>query len=347
MISINACPTLSRRSDVIKLGHGSGGRMTAQLIQTIFLPYLSNPILNKMEDAADIAIGATRLAVSTDSYVVKPLVFPGGDIGSLCVHGTINDLAMRLARPMFLTISFILEEGFPLSELENIMHSCKTACSEASVQIIAADTKVVNKGAGDGVYINTTGIGLLLVDEPPSASRAQAGDVVIVSGDIGRHGISILCQREGIALETDLKSDSAALHRIAFDLAESKCDIHCLRDLTRGGLSSALNEIAETSAVGIEIVEHDVPQCSSVVAVCELLGLDPLYVACEGRFVAIVPESAAIDTLEVIRRHEHGHGAAVIGKVVADHEGLVLLKSKIGGRRILDKLSGDQLPRIC
>ncbi|MBX9693892.1 MAG: hydrogenase expression/formation protein HypE, partial [Cyanobacteria bacterium] len=304
MTSIGSCPTLSHRSDVVKLGHGSGGRMTAQLIESVFLPYLSNPILNQLEDAADIDIGPTKLVVSTDSYVVKPLTFPGGDIGSLCVHGTINDLSMRLAKPLFLTISFILEEGFPLSELEKIMHSCNIACAEASVQVIAADTKVVNKGAGDGIYITTTGIGVPLVDRPPSACRAHEGDVVIVNGDIGRHGISILCRREGIDLETDLESDSASLHRLAAELAELNADIHCMRDLTRGGLSSALNELAVASSVGIEIIEHEVPYCASVRAACEILGLDPLYVACEGRFVAVVAESHAPDVLAVMHANE-------------------------------------------
>jgi hydrogenase expression/formation protein HypE len=321
--------------------------MTAQLIESVFLPNFNSSALHAMEDAADFKVAGAHLAISTDSYVIKPLLFDGGDIGSLSVYGTINDLCMRLAQPLCLSAAFILEEGFPLKELEVIIQSAQNACLEAGVEIVAADTKVVNKGAGDGVYITTTGIGLITVEHPPSASRAQPGDAIIVSGDVGRHGMSILCRREGIELETDLKSDSACLKEITQQIAALDADVHCLRDLTRGGLSSALNELAESSSVGIEIGEHDVPLVPAVKASCELLGLDPLHVACEGRFVAIVSENESIAVLEAMRANELGQGAAIIGKVVAEHKGIVVMQSTVGGRRILDKLSGDQLPRIC
>lgn len=321
--------------------------MTSQLIETCFLPYLGNTTLGALEDAADINVSGIRLAVSTDSYVIRPLFFDGGDIGSLCVNGTINDLCMRLAKPIYLTAAFILEEGFRLDDLQRVVKSMQEACQSANVQMIAGDTKVVNKGAGDGVFVTTTGIGQITVSDPPSACRARAGDAIIVSGDIGRHGMSILCRREGIALETELVSDCASLQDPIERIAALKVDIHCLRDLTRGGLASALNELAQSSSVGIEIDEQDVPLTPAVKASCELLGLDPFHVACEGRFIAIVPAECSDRILDALQSSELGRDAAYIGRVVADHQATVVLRSKVGGRRILDKLSGDQLPRIC
>lgn len=347
LMSTGACPLPSMSHDVVKLGHGSGGRMTSQLIETCFLPYLGNTTLGALEDAADIDVSGIRLAVSTDSYVIRPLFFDGGNIGSLCVNGTINDLCMRLAKPMYLAAAFILEEGFRLDDLQRIVQSMQEACQSANVQMIAGDTKVVNKGAGDGVFVTTTGIGLITVREPPCASRARAGDAIIVSGDIGRHGMSILCRREGIELETELVSDCASLQEPVERIAALNVDLHCLRDLTRGGLASALNELAESSAVGIELEEQNVPLTPAVKASCELLGLDPFHVACEGRFVVIVPEEFSDRMLDALRSTELGRDAAHVGRVVAEHQGTVLVRSKVGGRRILDKLSGDQLPRIC
>lgn len=342
-----SCPLPKTSHDVVKLGHGSGGRMTSQLIESCFLPYLGNTTLGALEDAADVNVSGVRLAVSTDSYVIRPLFFDGGNIGSLCVNGTINDLCMRLARPLYLTAAFILEEGFRLEDLKLIVQSMREACENADIQMVAGDTKVVNKGAGDGVFITTTGIGLITVSDPPSASRARVGDVIIVSGDIGRHGMSILCRREGIELETELASDCAALREPVERIAALNVDIHSLRDLTRGGLSSALNEVAQSSSVGMEVLEEDVPLNDSVKASCELLGLDAFHVACEGRFMAIVPQRSADSVLNALRSSELGKNAAVIGRVLDDHRGTVVLRSKVGGRRILEQLSGDQLPRIC
>jgi hydrogenase expression/formation protein HypE len=278
---------------------------------------------------------------------VKPLFFPGGDIGSLSVHGTVNDLSMKLARPIYLSASFIIEEGFRLSELEMIVDSFGTAIRESNVQVVAADTKVVNRGAGDGVYINTTGIGIIETETSPSASSAKPGDAVIVSGDIGRHGITIMCTRDGLELETDLLSDSAALYPVTIELHRFADSVHCMRDLTRGGLSSALNEIAAASGVGIEIQDSDVPINPSVRGACELLGLDPLYVACEGRFTCVVEQEIADQVVHTLNHHELGRGAVKIGFVTADHPGRVVMRTAIGGKRIVDKLSGDQLPRIC
>lgn len=334
-------------TDVIRLGHGSGGRLTEQLIEQVFIPSIGNPILNSLDDAALLQFNHSRLAFSTDSYVVKPLFFPGGDIGSLSVHGTINDLSMRMAKPLYLSAAFIIEEGFSITTLQKIVESFGAAAKEANVQVAAADTKVVNRGAGDGVYINTTGIGIIDVVAPPSANRAQPGDCVIVSGDLGRHGIAVLCAREGLDLETELESDCANLCELVQNLTQFESSIHCLRDLTRGGLSSALNEIAHASSIGIEINDSQIAINPTVKGACELLGLDPLYVACEGRFVCIVSAGIANEVVATLKRSELGTNAAIIGTVTSNHPGRVVTRTAVGGRRIVDKLAGDQLPRIC
>lgn len=346
-ISMQSCGIPFEPASLIRLGHGSGGKLTEQLVEQIFIPWIGNPILNALDDAASLQMGNLKLAFSTDSYVVKPLFFPGGDIGSLSVHGTVNDLSMKMAKPLYLSAAFIIEEGFPIAELQTIVKSFADAAREACVQIAAADTKVVNRGSGDGVFINTTGIGIIEMNNPPAASRAKPGDSIIVSGDLGRHGIAVLCAREGLELETDLKSDSALLSEVVQSLTSFGDSIHCMRDLTRGGLSSALNEIAQASNVGIEIVDSQIAINQSVKGACELLGLDPLYVACEGRFVCITDASIANDVVETLKRSNLCSSASVVGRICSEHPGRVVTKTAIGGRRIVDKLSGDQLPRIC
>lgn len=333
----------------IRLGHGSGGKMTANLIDSLFLPRMGNFIRENLDDAACVQVAQTQIAVSTDSYVVSPIFFPGGDIGSLAVHGTLNDLAMRGAKPLFLTAAFILEEGLPVEQLEKLIDSFTHACKTAGVEFIAADTKVVNKGACDKIFINTTGIGMVQIQPAPAASRAKAGDCIIVSGDIGRHGIAIMSTREGLQLETDIESDSAPLHGIVQLLLESKGSnaIHCLRDITRGGLATVLNEIAASSKTGIQVEENLIPVDPQVAAICELLGLDPYYVACEGRFVLLAKQEYAEELLSLLKNQAHCHTASIVGRVVDEHPNRVVLRSKVGGKRILDKLSGEQLPRIC
>lgn len=332
-------------NEVVRLGHGSGGRMSDQLISGIFLPRLGNDIINTLEDASVVSVDKARIAVTTDSYVVSPVIFPGGNIGSLAVHGTVNDLAMRGARPLYLTASFIIEEGLAFNELTAIVESMSQACNESDVKLIAADTKVVNKGAGDQIFINTTGIGVIEYDEVPSANRAVIGDYVVVSGDVGRHGAAILCAREQLGIETSIVSDSSSLYKsVAALLRDGLSDVHCLRDITRGGLATILNELCEASNVAIQIDEMKVPIHPEVSAICELLGLDPLYVACEGRFVSIVSERFAHKAIALLQ--QHSPEACIIGRIISGKKGCIL-NSRIGGRRILDKLQGDQLPRIC
>lgn len=344
---MQSCGIPIESTDVIRLGHGSGGKLTEQLVEQVFIPRIGNATLNLLDDAALLRFGDSRLAFSTDSYVVKPLFFPGGDIGCLSVFGTVNDLSMRMAKPLYLSASFIIEEGFSIFELQKIINSFGDAANEANVQVVAADTKVVNRGAGDGIYINTTGIGLIEVLRPPSADGAKPGDSVIVSGDLGRHGIAVLCARESLDLKTDLKSDCASLNDLVFSLTRFDSSVHSMRDLTRGGLSSALNEIAQASGVGIEINDAQMVIHPAVKGACELLGLDPLYVACEGRFVCIVDSSIAEQVVDTLKNSQLGSHAAIIGHITSEHQGRVVTRTSIGGRRIVDKLSGDQLPRIC
>ncbi len=347
-----SCLMPSGSENIVKLGHGSGGRMTTRLIENIFLPVLGNDILNELEDAALINIAGANIAMTTDSYVVSPIFFPGGDIGSLAVHGTINDLSMRGARPLCLSAAFIMEEGLPIADLEKIVKSFQQACLNSGTKLITADTKVVNKGAADKLFITTTGIGIVEKFPAPSVKRAQAGDCVLISGDIGRHGIAIMASREGLDLETTIESDSYPLHNLVWSILNDSNEegyekIHCLRDITRGGLAGVLNEIANASNVGIEIREDSIPIHQEVKAVCEILGLDPLYVACEGRLVSVVTANMAEEIVSIMSKHEAASGCMMIGRVVADHPGRVVLRSKIGGNRIVDLLSGEQLPRIC
>ncbi len=333
--------------DKIVLGHGSGGRLSAELLREVFLPLFSNPVLDRMDDQAIFEIGGSRVAFTTDSFVVKPLFFPGGDIGSLAVHGTVNDLAMGGARPLVLSAGFILEEGFPMEDLRRIAGSMAKAAAAAGVAVVTGDTKVVERGKGDGLFVNTTGIGLVPGNVWLSANQARPGDRVILSGPIGDHGIAILAQREGLEFETEILSDSAPLHELVAAMLEVSTEIRCLRDPTRGGLSSALNEIAAQSGVSIQIDETKIPVHEQVKGACELLGLDPLYVANEGKLVAIVAPEVAADVLAAMRRNERGEEAVIIGTVGEKRAGLVTMKTAFGSTRIVDLLAGDQLPRIC
>jgi hydrogenase expression/formation protein HypE len=344
------CPLPLRDYPTVVMGHGGGGKLSADLIKHLFMPVFENPVLAQMGDAAVVAPTGDRnlrLAVSTDSFTVTPLFFPGGDIGKLAVHGTVNDVAMVGARPLFLSAGFILEEGFPLESLGRVAASMADACQAAAVLIIAGDTKVVDKGHGDGVYVNTTGIGLVPPGVDIRADRARPGDVVLVSGDIGDHGIAILSVREGLEFETVVASDTAALDGLVAEMLEETLDIHCLRDPTRGGLAAALNEIASASGVGIELVETAVPVQPAVRAACEMLGLDPYYIANEGKLIAILPAREAKGVLARMHAHPLGARAAVIGRVVDSHAGMVVARTGIGGRRVVDRLVGEQLPRIC
>lgn len=345
-ITLNCRLPISNQGQ-IRLGHGSGGKMSENLTSNLFLPILGNDILNQLDDAAVVRAGMSNIAVTTDAYVVNPIFFPGGDIGSLAVHGTVNDLSMRGARPLYLSASFILEEGLPLAVLERIIVSFNEAATKAGIKLIAADTKVVNKGAADQLFITTTGIGLVEKQTVPSASSACVGDVIIISGPLAQHGMSIMCSREGLDLETELLSDSAPVNQLVQKILASSNNIHCLRDLTRGGLASASNELAHASNVGMELDEDAIPIHPQAKAACELLGLDPLYVACEGRFLAIVAPQDAETVLKVMQEDALGQTASIAGRIVDEHKGIVTLKSSVGGKRILDKLSGEQLPRIC
>ena len=343
------CPTPIATRDTILLGHGSGGKLSAELLRDVFLPAFANPVLARLEDQASLEIGGTRLAFTTDSFVVKPLFFRGGDIGSLAVHGTVNDLAVGGAIPEFLSAAFILEEGFPMSDLRRIADSMAAAATKAGVTIVTGDTKVVERGSGDGVYINTAGIGRLRDGVRLSAASARPGDAVILSGSIGDHGIAILSQREGLELESDIASDSAPLHTLVdtmFDAAAAGA-IRAMRDPTRGGVASTWNEIAGQSKVGMEIDEHAIAIHGAVRGACEVLGLDPLYVANEGKLVAIVARESADAIVEAMRRHPLGADAAVIGRITEAHPGMVTMRTLFGTSRIVDMLAGDQLPRIC
>jgi hydrogenase expression/formation protein HypE len=342
-----SCPTPLPAKDTILLGHGSGGKLSAELVRDIFLPAFKNPALSRLDDQAVVHLNGSRIAITTDSFVVKPLFFPGGDIGSLAVHGTINDLAMGGAQPLFLSTAFILEEGLSMDVLRRVVESLQKAAGSAGVQVVTGDTKVVEKGSGDGLFINTTGIGLVPDGIEMSANRARPGDKVLLSGSIGDHGIAILAQREGLEFESAIQSDSAALHTLVGDMLKVTREIRCMRDPTRGGLSSTLNEIAAQSRVGIELIERAIPIREEVKGACELLGLDPLYVANEGKLVAIVAPAVADEVLAAMRRHPLGQEAQIIGTVTEKDPGLVVMRTPLGTTRIVDMLAGDQLPRIC
>jgi hydrogenase expression/formation protein HypE len=341
-----SCPLPVTRHKTIVLGHGSGGRLTAQLVRDLFLPAFDNPALRKLDDQAVLSPAPGRIALTTDSYVVTPLFFPGGDIGRLAVNGTVNDLAMSGARPLYLTAAFIIEEGLSLEDLERIVQSMAHAAAEAGVAIVTGDTKVVNRGCADQLFITTAGVGLLADGISISASNARAGDVVIVSGPVGDHGITIWSTREGIDFAGGLQSDTAPLHALVEAMIGAG-DIHVLRDPTRGGLGTSLCEIAASSSVGIDLNADAVPLREEVKAACEILGMDPLFVANEGRLVAMVAESSADGVLRAMRRIPQGRDACRIGRVVAEHSGIVLVKTEVGGTRILDVPFAEQLPRIC
>jgi hydrogenase expression/formation protein HypE len=329
------------------LGHGSGGKLTAELIRDVFLPAFRNPILAGMNDQAVVRLNDSRVAFTTDSFVVKPLFFHGGDIGSLAVHGTVNDLAMGGAQPLFLSVAFIIEEGLSMSTLQRVVTSLGSAAQTAGVQVVTGDTKVVEKGSGDGLFINTTGLGLVPDGVNMSADQARPGDAVILSGSIGEHGIAILAEREGIEFDSPVESDSAALHTLVNDMLAVTKSIRCLRDPTRGGVSSALNEIADASQAGILLDERAIPIREEVRGACEMLGLDPLYVANEGKLVAIVGAEDADAVLDAMRSHPLGRNAQRIGTVTDTHPGWVSMRTVLGTTRIVDMLAGDQLPRIC
>ena len=331
----------------VDMTHGGGGRAMAELIRDLFQRHLGNPILDRGDDGAVLAAPEGRLVMSTDCHVITPLFFPGGDIGALAVHGTLNDVAMMGAKPLYLAAGFILEEGFPLADLDRIVASMAAASKAAGVPVVTGDTKVVEKGKGDGVFITTTGVGVLPDGVDIGAAKTQAGQAVLVSGPIGDHGVAVLSKRENLEFETEIRSDSAALHGLVADMLAAAPNIAVLRDPTRGGLAAALNEIARTAGVGMEIDEAEIPLRPDVAAACELLGLDPLYVANECKLVCVCPAANAQTLLAVMRDHPLGREAAIIGKVVVDATHLVRMKTALGGWRVVDWLSGEQLPRIC
>lgn len=339
------------RDEHITLSHGSGGKATHNLIEGIFAPAFSNPLLDPMDDAAILATGEAaeqRLAFTTDTYVVSPLFFPGGDIGKLAVHGTINDLAVAGAHPRYLSAGFILEEGFAMDDLRRIVASMAEAAKEAGVAIVTGDTKVVQRGKADGVFINTAGVGVVQTTWPVGQVYAQPGDRILLSGPVGNHGIAIMLAREELDLETDVQSDTAPLHTlIAEVLAAAGEGVHCLKDPTRGGIATSLNEIALSSEAGIALDERLIPIDTGVRGACEILGLDPLTIANEGKLLAIVAPEVAEAALAAMQGHPLGRQAAIIGVVRAEPKGMVFLQTELGGSRVLDMLVGDPLPRIC
>lgn len=328
----------------IRLAHGSGGRLSHRLIEQVFRPRLG--VDAPLDDSFVFDVSRGRLAITTDVHVVDPIFFPGGDIGRLAICGTVNDLVVQGARPQYIAAAFVLEEGLPLAELERILESMAHAATEAGVRVTAGDTKVVPRGKGDKVFVTTTGIGEIVAGYPISGANARPGDAVLVSGPIGDHEMAIVAARAGIELEGEFRSDVAPLTDLVLPLLET-CEVHAMRDPTRGGLATTLNEIARQSRVGIELDEGSVPVRPEVLGACELLGFDPLYLACEGRVVVILPDKEADRALETLRTHPLGQGAARIGRVVGEPAGKVFLRTRIGGRRVLDMLSGEQLPRIC
>ncbi len=342
-----SCPLPITDYKEIVLAHGSGGKLSHQLISKIIAPQFANELLAPMHDGAIFSLGNERIAFSTDSYVVSPIFFPGGDIGKLAVHGTVNDLAMCGARPLYLSCGFILEEGLPMEDFWRIVQSMRAAADEAGVKLVTGDTKVVDRGKADKIFINTAGIGLVPEGVNIQPNRAQVGDKVLISGPIAVHGIAIMSVREGLEFETEIASDTAALHGLVEEILRSFKDVHVLRDPTRGGVTSAVTEIAQSAGVGVELEEAAIPIREDVKGACEILGLDPLYVANEGKLIAVVPPAAADKVLAAMRLHSLGTEAAIIGQVVHDHTGFVTMRTRVGGRRVVDMLSGEQLPRIC
>ncbi len=342
-----SCPFPIQNYPQVLLAHGGGGRFMHQLIEKMFLAGFDNPILMQKHDAAILKRPSGRLAFTTDSYVISPMFFPGGNIGTLAVNGTVNDLAMAGARPLYLSCGFILEEGLAIDKLWQVVDAMRKACQEAGVYIVTGDTKVVGRGKGDGIFINTAGIGVIEHDLTINPTAVRPGDAIIINGDLGAHGMAIMAQRESLSFESAIESDTAPLADMVLDLINQKINVHCLRDLTRGGLASSLNEIAQASNTKMQIIEDQIPVREDVAAACEMLGLDPLYVANEGRMVAFVPSHEAEKAVEIMRRHPQGKDACVIGHIAQEGASMVVLKSKIGANRIVDVISGEQLPRIC
>jgi hydrogenase expression/formation protein HypE len=342
-----ACPIPISDYPTVLLAHGGGGKLTQHLIEKMFVPQFGDPTLAQMHDGAILTIGGARIAMSTDSYVVKPITFPGGSIGELAVNGTVNDIAMCGATPMFLSSAFIIEEGFPREELWKVVVAMQKAAASAGVRLVTGDTKVVDKGKGDGIFVNTAGIGLIPDGVNIRPDRAAPGDIVIVNGPIAAHGMAIMSVRQGLEFETEIRSDTAALNSLVADMLKACPDIHVLRDPTRGGVASATNEIAQSAKVGIELDERSIPIPDEVRGACEILGFDPLYVANEGKLLAFVPPTHADKVLAAMRANPAGRESAIIGNVVAEHPRTVVMKTSIGGNRVVDMLSGEQLPRIC
>ena len=343
----NACPAPILDHKAIVLGHGSGGRLTHQLVQKMILPMFHNPALEAQHDGAILRMNGARIAFSADSYIVHPIFFPGGNIGDLAVNGTVNDLSMCGAKPQYLSASFIIEEGLTMDDFWQILGSMRQAAERAGVSLVTGDTKVIDRGKGDKIFINTSGIGVVPPTVNIDPARAQSGDVILLSGSIATHGMAIMSVREGLEFETPIESDCAALNGLVEAMLAASNDIHVLRDPTRGGVASVLNEIAEKSNVGIRIQESAIPVRNEVKGACEILGLDPLYVANEGKLLAFVARDDAERVLQAMRNHVHGRDAVVIGEVVRDHPRVVVMTTQIGGNRVVDMLSGEQLPRIC
>ena len=341
------CPAPLRDQSVVVMGHGGGGVLSAELVRHLFAPAYGNEVLDQLTDSAALGLGGARLAFSTDSYVVRPLFFPGGCIGDLAVNGTVNDLAMSGATAAYLSCAFILEEGVELEVVGRVAKALGAAAEAAQVTVATGDTKVVDAGHGDGVYITTSGIGLIPDGVDIRPQRATPGDVVIVSGPIGMHGVAIMSVREGLEFGVDVVSDTAPLGGLVTAMLAATPDLHVLRDPTRGGLATALGEIAAASGTGIELAEHSLPVPEAVAAACSFLGLDPLYVANEGRLVALVPPEHAEAVLAAMRAHPQGREAAVVGTCVAEHPGMLVARTRLGGTRVVDLPLGEQLPRIC
>ncbi len=341
-----SCPVPAEDGEIIQLAHGGGGRAMGRLLDNVIRPAFDEPMLEHRHDGAVLDI-AGPIAFTTDSYVVKPLVFPGGDIGTLAVNGTVNDLAMCGARPLYLSVGFILEEGLPIATLRGIAMSMRKAAVTAGVRLVTGDTKVVDRGKADGMFINTAGVGRVVASAAIAPNSVRAGDIVILSGDIGRHGISVMAAREGLAFETAIESDCAPLAAPVIALIEAGIAVHCLRDLTRGGLASALVEVAEAARLALALEEEAIPVSAEVTAACELLGLDPLHVANEGRFIALVAPEDAVRAIAILRRHAVTNSATAIGKVAGRRAGQVSCRGPFGVERIIDMLNGEQLPRIC
>lgn len=342
-----ACPLPIGEHRQVLLAHGGGGRLTNQLIDELFLPAFGDPSCHAHHDGAHLQVGSARLAFSTDSYVVRPMFFPGGDIGTLAINGTVNDLAMCGARPQFLSVGFVIEEGLPMDTLRRIVSSMRLAAMAAGVAVVTGDTKVVDRGKGDGVYLNTAGVGVIEHDAVIAPASVRPGDVVLLSGDIGRHGMAVMAAREGLEFESHIESDCAPLAEPVLALIDGGVTIHCLRDLTRGGVASATVEIAESTGLHIRLDDAAIAIREDVRGACEILGFDPLYVANEGRFIAFVPATDAARALDILRGCAVSQDAAAIGVVSEDPRGLVTLRSRIGATRVVDMLSGEQLPRIC